>query len=110
VSAALPGSTHDLTAARTHGLIEALTAAPLPTLADKAYQGAGSPIRTPFKGRDLPENMRAVNRSHNQMRAVGERAPATLKNWRVLRRYRGCPTRITNLAAAILALHLQPTT
>ena len=54
--------------------------------------------------------MRAVNRSHNQMRAVGERAPATLKNWRVLRRYRGCPTRITNLAAAILALHLQPTT
>lgn len=36
-SPALPGSTHDLTAARRHGIIEALTASGLPCWADKAY-------------------------------------------------------------------------
>lgn len=51
-SAALPGSTHDLTAARTHGIIDALTSAEVMTFADKAYQGAGGTVRTPFK-RDL---------------------------------------------------------
>ena len=34
-SAALPGSTHDLTAARTHGIIDALTSADVMTFADK---------------------------------------------------------------------------
>lgn len=40
-SSALPGSTHDLTAARVHGLIDALAEAGLECWADKAYQGAG---------------------------------------------------------------------
>jgi len=35
-SAALPGSTHDLTAARTHGVVDALTSANVMTFADKA--------------------------------------------------------------------------
>lgn len=48
-SAALPGSTHDLTAARTRGIIDALTSATVMTFADKAYQGAGGAVRTPFK-------------------------------------------------------------
>jgi hypothetical protein len=48
-SAALPGSTHDLTAARTHSIIEALTSANVMTFADKAYQGARGTVRTPFK-------------------------------------------------------------
>jgi hypothetical protein len=48
-SAALPGSAHDLTAARTHGIIAALTNADVMTFADKAYQGAGGSVRTPFK-------------------------------------------------------------
>src|SRR5690242_16623932 len=39
-SAALPGAVHDLTAARTHHLIEALTRDNVMTFADKAYQGA----------------------------------------------------------------------
>lgn len=38
-SPALPGSTHDLTAARHHGIIDALTDAGLKCWADKAYQG-----------------------------------------------------------------------
>lgn len=44
-SPALPGSTHDLTVARTHGIVEALTLAGRKCWADKAYQGAGSFIR-----------------------------------------------------------------
>ncbi|GAA1288731.1 hypothetical protein GCM10009646_90380 [Streptomyces aureus] len=52
-SPALPGSTHDLTAARTHGIVEALTVAGLKCGVDKAYQGAGGFIRVPFRGRRL---------------------------------------------------------
>ena len=48
-SAALPGSTHDLTAARTHAIIDALTSNEVMTFADKAYQGAPDNVRTPFK-------------------------------------------------------------
>lgn len=40
---------HALTAARTHGLIDALISANVTTFADKACQGAGGSIRTPFK-------------------------------------------------------------
>lgn len=43
-SPALPGSAHDLTAARTHGLIDALTSANVLTFADKGYQGAHGTI------------------------------------------------------------------
>lgn len=37
-STALPGSTHDLTAARRHGLIHALTGYHISVLADRGYQ------------------------------------------------------------------------
>jgi hypothetical protein len=52
-SPALPGSTHDLTAARQHGIIEALADAGLRCWGDKAYQGAGDLVRVPFRGRRL---------------------------------------------------------
>ncbi|MFB7868167.1 hypothetical protein ACFC1V_40955, partial [Streptomyces sp. NPDC056069] len=42
-SPASPGSTHDLTAARPHGILGALAAASLKCRADKAHQGAGKP-------------------------------------------------------------------
>ena len=42
----LPGATDDLTAARTHGLIDTLTSADVMTFADKGYQGAGGSIWT----------------------------------------------------------------
>lgn len=38
-SPTLPGSTHDLTAARTHGIVEALAEADLKCWANKAYRG-----------------------------------------------------------------------
>ena len=48
-STALPGATHDLSAARAHGIIDSLTSADVMTFADKGYQGAGASVCTPFK-------------------------------------------------------------
>jgi hypothetical protein len=45
--AALPGSVHDLTAARTHGIIDTLSGGDVMGFADKAYQGARGGVRTP---------------------------------------------------------------
>ena len=62
-SAALPGSAHDLTAARNHGIINALTSENVMTFADKAYQGARGSIRTPFKRHREPD-LRRMKRAH----------------------------------------------
>ncbi|WP_129287427.1 transposase family protein [Streptomyces sp. GZWMJZ-114] len=104
-SPALPGSTHDLTAARTHGIIDSLADAGLRCWADKAYQGAGRPDRVPFRGRRLKRWKRRHNTSHAKIRCVGEQAMAVLKGWRLLRRLRCCPDRITDIVKAVLALH-----
>lgn len=104
LSPALPGATHDLTAARAHGIIAALTCAAVATFADKAYRGAGGAVGVPHYGRDLPDRMRACNSRHNQIRGIGERANATLKTWRLPRKLRCYPQRATALTAAILVL------
>ncbi|MEV7232352.1 transposase family protein [Polymorphospora sp. NPDC051019] len=105
-SAALPGSTHDVTAAKSHGLIEALTGADVMTFADKGYQGAGGTVWTPFKRRRtrLSRRQKTVNRHHAKIRALGERAVATLKSWRILTKLRCCPRRATAIVQAILVL------
>ncbi|MBO3675711.1 transposase family protein [Streptomyces sp. NEAU-YJ-81] len=104
-SPALPGSAHDLTAARHHGIIDALTEAGLKCWADKAYQGAGGPVRVPFRGRRLKGWKRRHNTSHAKIRCVGERAMATLKDWRLLRKLRCSTNRITDMVKAALVLH-----
>ncbi|MFE6101453.1 transposase family protein [Streptomyces laurentii] len=104
-SPALPGSTHDLTAARTHGIVEALTDADLKCWADKAYQGAGGSIRVPFRGRRLKRWQRRHNSTHAKIRCLGEQAMATLKGWRLLRKLRGSTNRITAIVQAVLVLH-----
>lgn len=55
VSEVEPGSTHDITAARTHVLpaLYPAAAAGLPTLTDKGYTGAGIGIQVPLKGNKL---------------------------------------------------------
>ncbi|MBP1782030.1 hypothetical protein J3R08_001880 [Micromonospora sp. HB375] len=87
-SPALPGSAHDLTAARSHGIIDALTSSDVMTFADRGYQGARGSVRTPFKRRrfrpKLSRRQKAVNRAHARIRARGERAIATLKTWKIL--------------------------
>lgn len=103
-SPALPGAVHDLTAAREHGIIIALTTADVLTLADKAYRGAGPTVRVPFYGRDLPDRMQACNSSLNKTRGIGERANATLKTWKLLTKLRCCPQRATAIIAAVLVL------
>ncbi|MFF3495297.1 transposase family protein [Streptomyces sp. NPDC002795] len=104
-SPALPGSTHDLTAARHHGIVDALTNAGLKCWADKAYQGAGGLIRVPFRGRRLKRWKRRHNSSHAKIRCLGERAMATLKGWRVLRKLRCSTNRITDIVKAMVVLH-----
>ena len=108
VSPALPGAVHDIKAARTHGIPAALTQAGIRCWADKAYQGAGGTVRVPYRGRwdKLSAGQRAVNVSHSKIRALGEQAMATLKQWRLLRKLRCSTTRITAIVQAILTLHL----
>jgi hypothetical protein len=106
-SPVLPGSIHDLKAARTHGIVDALTAAEITTWADRGYQGAGGTISTPFKrrpGHELSDNMRAVNAAHNAIRGKGERAIAVLKTWRILTKIRCDPSYTTSVLQAITVL------
>jgi hypothetical protein len=109
VSGPLRGSVHDLAAARIWGIIRALAATGLLMLADKAYQGAGAHVLTPYKGRDKPEPLKDANRAHAKLRGPGERANAQLKSWRILRKLRCCPHRGGRLAKAIHTLQLRET-
>ncbi|MFD5514632.1 transposase family protein [Streptomyces sp. NPDC127066] len=108
VSPTLPGAAHDIKAARTHGIIDALEEAGVECWADKGYRGANGTIRVPYWGRweTLSAGQQAVNRSHTKIRALVEQAMATLKTWRLLRKLRCSTTRITTLVQAILTLHL----
>jgi hypothetical protein len=86
-SGALPGSTHDLTAARIWGILRELEQAGILTLADKGYQGAATAmVITPYKGRNKPESQKQANRSHAKLRGPGERANAQIKTWNLLRK------------------------
>ncbi|GGY90663.1 hypothetical protein GCM10010327_21720 [Streptomyces nitrosporeus] len=104
-SPALPGSAHDLTAARTHGIIDALATAELKCWADKAYQGAGHPVRVPSRGRRLKRWQRRLNSTHAKIRCLSEQAMATLKGWRLLWKLRCSTNLITAIVQAVLVLH-----
>jgi hypothetical protein len=83
-------------AAWAHDLVEVLTADEVTTFADKAYQGAGATVRTPFKRHAtrprLSRGQKATNRAHARIRALGERAVSLLKDWKVLTELRCWPT------------------
>uniref|UniRef100_A0AAU1IDA8 Transposase family protein n=1 Tax=Streptomyces sp. NBC_00180 TaxID=2903632 RepID=A0AAU1IDA8_9ACTN len=106
-SPALPGRTVDITAARTHRIITVCERLKIPVLADKAYEGAGGTFCTPYKrhrGRELTAHQKSVNRAHARLRSPVERAFALLKSWRIFRRARCSPIRLTSIAKAILTL------
>jgi hypothetical protein len=104
-SGAMPGRTHDLTAARLWGILRELEKAGILTLADKAYQGAdASLVITPYKGRNKPKSQKQANRSHAKLRGPGERANAQLKSWKLLRKLRCSPCKAGHLVKAIAVL------
>jgi CDGSH-type Zn-finger protein len=103
-SGPLPGAVHDLTAARIWGIVRELAACGLVVPADKGYTGAGSHVRTPYKGKNKPASQKTANRAHAKLRGPGERANAHLKTWRILRKLRCCPWKAGQQAKAIHVL------
>ncbi|ROO83488.1 DDE superfamily endonuclease [Actinocorallia herbida] len=104
-SGALPGRTHDLTAARIWGILRELHKTGITVLADKGYQGAETRVViTPYKGRGKPASQKQANRSHARLRAPGERANAQLKSWKLLHRLRCSPSKAGHLVKAIAVL------
>jgi hypothetical protein len=98
-SRATPGRTHDLTAARAHGIIQACLARPL------LIPGRRSHRPHPRYGhRELPEHHQQYNRAHAHLRASGERAFAQLKSWRLLRRARCSTNRLGRIVRAVHTL------
>jgi hypothetical protein len=105
VSGALPGSVHDKKAEWTWGVLDELEKAGLVTLADKGYQGS-TWAKVPYKGKNKPEPQKEANRAHAKLRALGERANAQLKVWKILSKLRCCPWKAGRLAKAIHTLQL----
>lgn len=106
-SPALPGRAHDLTAARTHRIIRICERQGVPVLADRAYIGAGPWVTTPLRrppGQALTPTQQAVNRALSAARAPVERGITRLKSWRISRRARCSPNRLTSIAKAVLTL------
>jgi hypothetical protein len=110
VSEVMPGSVHDITAARALVLA---TLAPythdLPVLADGGYEGAGHGVLTPVKqprgGGELDPDTRTYNKLLRALRCLGERGFALLvTRWTTLRHVTISPRRITDLARAALVL------
>lgn len=105
ISTGLPGSVHDLTAARAHGVFTSINRAGLYLYADKGYaSGEADLLLVPYKGRQLPASYTDANKVHSAIRSRGERGFATLKTWKILTRVRACPRRVGPLAQAILTL------
>ncbi|WBB62002.1 transposase [Streptomyces sp. WMMC500] len=111
LSPTLPGRTHDLTAARTHRIIRICErqGVPLVPTSDTRAAAPGSP-RASNAGplQELTPTERTRNRALAAARAPVERGVARLKSWRVFRRSRCSPTRMTSIAKAVLTLELQP--
>jgi hypothetical protein len=104
-SRATPGRTHDLTAARAHGIVQACLTRQILVLTDRACQGAGATFRTPYKNhREQPEHHQQSNRDHARLRAPGERAFAQPKSWRPPKRARCSTRRIDTIVQAVHTL------
>jgi hypothetical protein len=102
-SGAMPGSVHDLRAARIWGVPRALARCSLLVLADKGYLGADE-LLVPYRGRNKPASQKQANRSHAKLRAPGERAMARLKSWKLLHKLRCSPSKTGHLVKAIAVL------
>lgn len=110
VSEVLPGSTHDLTAARELVLAIAWRyAKDMPILADGGYEGAGCGVLAPVPQRTDGIPLHVDTRTYNQLlrglRCIGERGFAVLtERWKALEHVTVSPRRITRIARAALTL------
>ncbi|MEV4616061.1 transposase family protein [Kitasatospora sp. NPDC049258] len=110
ISRALPGRTHDLTAARSHRIVKTCVRLRVPVLADMAYTSAGGTFALPARRsprQELTAGQRSVNRAHARLRYPVERGVATVKRWRIFHHARCSPTRLTSAAKAVLTLERQ---
>jgi DDE superfamily endonuclease len=109
VSDVLPGSTHDLTAAREHVLPQARPCLKdLPFLADSGYEGAGAgvhvPVKKPARG-ELDPDTQTRNALLRSLRYQGERGFALMsQRWRTLQRVMLSPGMIGDITKAALVL------
>ena len=109
VSDVLPGSTHDLTAARELVLPQARPyLKDLPLLADSGYEGAGAgvhvPVKKPARG-ELDIDTKTRNALLRSLRYQGERGFALMKQrWRALQHVMLSPGAIGDLAKSVLVL------
>jgi hypothetical protein len=114
ISAARPGRTHDITAARHDHIVEHLKAAGLGALADLGFLGLDPNtdnddpvIVTGYKAtryRKLTHGQKIANKVIAAGRAPVEHGFVHLKNWRILTKLRTNPARATNLLRALLVL------
>jgi hypothetical protein len=109
ISDVLPGSTHDVTAARELVLPQARPyLKDLPFLADSGYEGAGAgvhvPVRKPARG-ELDIDTKTRNALLRSLRYQGERGFALMsQRWRVLQHVMVSPGTIGDIAKAALVL------
>ena len=109
VSDVLPGSTHDLTAARELVLPEARPyLKDLPILADSGYEGAGAGVHVPVKKparSELDTDAKTRNALLRSLRYQGERGFALMsQRWRALQRVMVSPSTIGDIAKSVLVL------
>lgn len=109
VSGALPGSTHDLTAARELVLPQARPHLNiLPFLADSGFEGAGAGVLVPVKKSargELDVDTKTRNALLRSLRYQGERGFALMKQrWRAMQHVSVSPTTIGDIAKAVLVL------
>jgi len=109
VSNVLPGSTHDLTAARELVLPEARPyLKDLPVLADSGYEGAGAgvhvPVKRPARG-ELDIDTKTRNALLRSLRYQGERGFALMsQRWRAIQHVSLSPTTIGDIVKSALVL------
>jgi transposase len=112
LSAARPGRTHDITAARHDHVVTHLRAAGLGALANLGFRGLDNDIRDPVivtgftatRAHKLTTGERVANRVLSTGRVPVEHGFVHLKNWRTLTKLRANPVRATHLVRALLVL------
>ena len=112
ISAARPGRTHDITAARHDRILVRLREAGLGALADLGFLGLDDDPENPVvitgykatRKRKLTRGRKDANAVLCAARALVEHGFAHLKNWRTPARLRTDPARATTLLRALLVL------